>query len=246
METMVPINKRAFLIISILLMFTGEITAKKNNTVFVHMTRYEVKPQQVVDFQKTLSNYVTHALANKNNIMAEAYYEQDKPTVLWLIERWNDKNQYDAFAKSEQARNLASLSKKALTQNAKEYLLKDLEPLTKEQWRKTSKKEDNQIVIMLFVNAKAGTQQNFKDTYHIAMPQFRSEPGVVTYQLSEIEGDGTHFVTFEKFRGQDAFQYHLNFPPIQPVIDYLNTSIQEQPFQKGLHTLIEFAPMTRE
>jgi quinol monooxygenase YgiN len=99
---------------------------------------------------------------------------------------------------------------------------------------------------MLFVDAKPGTQQNFRDTYHIAMPQFRSEPGVVTYQLSEIDGDGTHFVTFEKFRSPDAFQYHLNFPPIQPVIDYLNTSIQEQPFQKGLHTLIEFAPMTRE
>ncbi|PZR09522.1 MAG: hypothetical protein DI539_21905 [Flavobacterium psychrophilum] len=246
MKTSVPFNKKASLIISILLMITGEITANKNNTAFAHITRYEVKPQQVEEFKKTLSNYVTHALANKNNIMAEAYYEQDKPTVLWLIERWNDKSQYDAFTKNEQANKVTSLSKKSLTQPVKEYLLKDLEPLTKEQWRKTSKKEDNQIVIMLFVDAKAGTQQNFKDTYHIAMPQFRGEPGVVTYQLSEIEGDGTHFVTFEKFRGQDAFQYHLNFPPIQPVIDYLNTSIQEQPFQKGLHTLIEFAPMTRE
>ncbi|WP_370519202.1 putative quinol monooxygenase [Flavobacterium sp. Sd200] len=210
------------------------------------MTRYEVKPQQVAEFQKALGNYVSSALANQNNIMAEAYYEQDKPSILWVIERWNSKKHLDAFEKNEQAQTVTALSKKALAKTTKEYLLKDLEPLNKEQWRKASKKEDKQIVIMLFVDAKAGTQQNFKDTYHTAMPQFRSEPGVVTYQLSEIEGDGTHFVTYEKFRGQDAFQYHLNFPPIQPVIDYLNTSIEGQPFQNGLHTLIEFAPMTRE
>ena len=216
------------------------------NAVTARITSYNVKPGQEEKLRIALSDYVLHALANENNIMAEAYYEQDKPSVLWLIERWKSEDQQQIFKKGKHGKAIIALSKKALAATIMEYHLKDLEPLTKEQWRRTSKKEDSQIVIMLFVDAKAGTQQNFKDTYHIAMPQFRSEPGVVTYQLSEIEGDGTHFVTYEKFRGPEAFQYHLDFPPIQPVIDYLNTSIQEQPFQKGLHTLIEFAPMTRE
>lgn len=217
------------------------LTLLTNTEMVARMTMYEVKPEQTEQFRKTLSNYITHAISNENNIMAEGYYEKDKPTVLWVIERWKSKKQLDASDKSKQALAISAFSKPV-----KKYYAKDLEPLTKEQWRKTSRKEDDQLVIMLFVDARPGTQQNFRDTYHIAMPQFRSEPGVVTYQLSEIEGDGTHFVTFEKFRGPDAFQYHLNFPPIQPVIDYLNTSILEQPFQKGLHTLIEFAPMTRE
>jgi quinol monooxygenase YgiN len=78
------------------------------------------------------------------------------------------------------------------------------------------------------------------------MPQFRSEDGVVTYQLSQLEDDSTQFVTYEKFRSNEAFQFHLNFPPIRPVIDYLNTSIKKQPFQDGIHNLIEFAPLTRE
>ena len=99
---------------------------------------------------------------------------------------------------------------------------------------------------MLFVDSKEGTQEEFKATSHVAMPKFRSEPGVVTYQLSQVQGNDTKFVTFEKFRSQEAFQYHLNFPPIKPVIDYLQTSIKKQPFQSGLHRLIEFAPMTRE
>jgi quinol monooxygenase YgiN len=78
------------------------------------------------------------------------------------------------------------------------------------------------------------------------MPQFRSEPGVINYQLSQLQEDSTRFVTYEKFRSEDAFQYHLNFPPIQPVIDYLNSSIKKQPFQTGLHRLIEFAPENRK
>jgi quinol monooxygenase YgiN len=124
--------------------------------------------------------------------------------------------------------------------------VKDLEPLTKKQWRKTSKKGEEQLTIMLFVDAKKGTENNFMEVYHKAMPEFRSEPGVVTYQLSQLKEDNSQFVTFEKFRNKEAFQYHLNFPPIQPVIDYLNTSIKKQPFQDGIHNLIEFAPLIRE
>lgn len=210
------------------------------------LTMYEVPENALEPFRKALKDYVTVSLSSKENIMAEAFYEQDKPNILWLIERWNGKKQLEDFGKKTQAKALQTLTEKSLKTAPKIYYVKDLEPLTKEQWRKTSKKEDNQLVIMLFVDGKKGTEQHFKDTYHIAMPQFRSEPGVVTYQLSEIEGDETQFVTYEKFRSNNAFQYHLNFPPIKPVIEYLETSIKKPPFQNGLHNLIEFAPMTRE
>lgn len=209
------------------------------------LTLYDVKEKDLEQFRKALKNYVTASLSSKDNVMAEAFYEQEKNNILWLIERWEGKSQLDNFSGKTQSKALQSLTEK-LKISPKIYYVKDLEPLTKEQWRKTSKKEDNQLVIMLFVDGKKGTEKNFKDTYHIAMPQFRSEPGVVTYQLSQIEGDETQFVTYEKFRSNDAFQYHLNFPPIKPVIEYLETSIKKPPFQNGLHNLIEFAPLTRE
>lgn len=218
----------------------------KASEIISKLTMYEVPENALEPFRKALKDYVTVSLSSKENIMAEAFYEQDKPNILWLIERWNGKKQLEDFGKKTQAKALQTLTEKSLKTAPKIYYVKDLEPLTKEQWRKTSKKEDNQLVIMLFVDGKKGTEQHFKDTYHIAMPQFRSEPGVVTYQLSEIEGDETLFVTYEKFRSNNAFQYHLNFPPIKPVIEYLETSIKKPPFQNGLHNLIEFAPMTRE
>jgi quinol monooxygenase YgiN len=148
--------------------------------------------------------------------------------------------------KSASFKALESLAKTALSTQAKRIDIKDLEPISKQQWRSVVRKTDDPITIMLFVDAKAGTDRDFKTVYHTAMPQFRQEPGVIAYQLSQLETDSTQFVTYEKFRNEDAFQYHLKFPPIQPVIDYLNTSIKKQPFQTGLHRLVEFAPLIRE
>lgn len=205
------------------------------------LSRYELKPGYLAPFRKTLSDYVTLALTRESNIMAEAHYEQEDTTVLWLIERWNSREDMEQLSKTA-----ISLDEAALAKPARIYMVTDLEPLTQQQWRRTTKTEDQQLTIMLFVDTKEGSQQHFKTIYHQAMPQFRSEPGVVTYQLSEIEGDNTLFVTYEKFRSKDAFSYHLNFPPIRPVVQFLETSIKNPPFQQGLHNLIEFAPLTRE
>lgn len=208
--------------------------------VTARLTRYELKPAYQHQIRKVLNDYVKRALSRESNIMAEACYERENPTVLWLIERWSSKKEMDKFY-----RQITSLTQTALVKPVKIYRIKDLEPLTKQQWRRTAKTEDEPFIVMLFVDAKKGSQQKFKAIYHQAMPQFRSEPGVVTYQLSEIAGDGTRFVTYEKFRSEDAFQYHLKFPPIQPVLDYLNTSIKNPPFQDGIRNLVEFAPGTR-
>ena len=220
------------------------ISVAQNNAKDVptaRLTEYELKPEYRERFRKIVGNYVKFAVARKSNIMAEAYFELENPSRLWLIERWTSKKAPDKFSKT-----IASLSKKALIKPATVYHVNDLEPLSRQQWRKPARKQDKPLTVMLFVDAKQGTEQDFKTIYHKAMPQFRSEAGVVTYQLSAIEGDETKFVTYEKFRSDEAFQYHLKFPPIQPVIDYLNTNIKKPPFQDGIHNLIEFAPLTRE
>lgn len=189
------------------------------------LTKFEVKKADEEKVRKLLRQYVLQAIAHSDNIMAEAYYEQDNPSVLWLIERWNSKG--------------PPATMQQLPQPSHTFYVKDLEPISKEQWRRAPAKDDRPITIMLFVDSRAGTAAHFKEVYHTAMPQFRSEPGVINYQLSGFKEDSTQFVTYEKFRSEAAFRYHLNFSPIQPVIEYLNTSIKSQPFQKGLHRLIQ-------
>jgi len=210
------------------------------------LTRYEIKKDAGDVFRQVIGGYVNRAVNDKNNIMAEAYYEEENPSILWTIERWDNETAFRKIRESNEFKEVKILSAKELLQPVKIFYVNDLEPLSKDKWRRIPKKEDNPITIMLFVDCKPGTENIFKAVYHTAMPQFRSEAGVINYQLSQLEDDSTQFVTYEKFRNEEAFQYHLKFPPIQPVIDYLNTSIKQQPFQTGLHRLIEFAPMAKE
>lgn len=231
----------------VMCMLLGSIYVKAQKTdrmeEVVVLTRFEVKKDHGKAFHTLLGEYVKQAVVNEDNIMAEAYYEEKNAAVMWLIERWTSKPALEKIRSSEIFKQVSTLSEKELVQPVKTIYVKDLEPLSKEEWRREPNKGDTPITIMLFVDSKAGTEERFKAVYHTAMPQFRSEPGVVNYQLSQLEEDSTQFVTYEKFRNENAFQYHLNFPPIQPVIDYLNSSIKQQPFQTGLHRLIRFAPL---
>ncbi|TDW48817.1 quinol monooxygenase YgiN [Flavobacterium sp. 270] len=242
------VYEKTLLGFSALILFTASLAKAQNSdkTAFAQITRYEVKKENQEIFKKAITDYVLNSLSTENNIMSEAYFEQENQSVMWLFERWENESAFEKFQKNSKAKAIKTLAKTALAKPEKIIEIKDLEPISKQEWRKTSKKEDKQLTIMLFVDAKAGTEENFKTIYHKAMPEFRSEAGVVTYQLSQFKEDKTQFVTFEKFRSNDAFQYHLNFPPIQPVIDYLNTSIKKPPFQDGIHNLIEFAPLFRE
>jgi quinol monooxygenase YgiN len=227
-----------------ILLFSTHMKAQKTNNMeeVAVMTQFDVKKDQEKKFHKSLRRYVNRAAHNKNNIMAEAYHEEENTSVMWIIERWNSQRDLDKMRTGAKFKRVNTLSKKMLVQPSKMIYVKDLEPLSKEEWRREPAKHDKPITIVLFVDSKAGTEDKFKEVYHVAMPQFRSEPGVINYQLSQLQEDNTQFVTYEKFRNEAAFQYHLNFPPIQPVIGYLNSSIKKQPFQSGLHRLIRFAP----
>lgn len=225
---------------------TDRLKQKQADEPVSLLTRYEVEEGHLKIFDKELRKYVRRAVRKEDNIMAEGYYEQENPSVMWVLERWSSKAALDKNRKWVKHKTVKLLLKKKLTQPATEFHVRDLEPLSKQEWRREASKEEKSITIMLFVDSKAGTEDNFKEVYHTAMPQFRNEPGVVNYQLSQFVDDSTQFVTYEKFRNEEAFQYHLRFPPIQPVLDYLNTSIKQQPFQSGLHRLIMFAPVKRK
>lgn len=224
--------------------YSTSVAAQCNSQdVYVIITRYEIQGNAKEQIGKALNTYVQLALAHESNIMAEVFQEEERPLVLWVLERWNSKDSYKEFSQSPRVKEMLALSKTALSRPVKTYYLKDLAPLSKSEWRSVPAKDDKPIVIMLFVDSKPGTEATFTEVYDTAMPKFRGEPGVITYGLSQSLDDRTQFVTYEKFRNEDAFKYHLNFPPIQPVLDYLNTSVKKQPFQAGLHRLVPLTPL---
>jgi quinol monooxygenase YgiN len=242
--------ERYFVFSAMLFLYTvcafGQDVNKMENSVIARIIQYKVKPGYQEKFRKVLGDYVLRSITTESNVMAEAYYEQENTNTLWLIERWTDQTELNKFLRGIEFKAIETLAKESLINPPKVFNVEDLEPLSKQQWRKAAKTGDSPFTVMLFVDAKPGTQQTFKDLYNVAMPKFRSEAGVVTYQLSQMQKDVTKFVTYEKFRNDEAFRYHLDFRPIQPLIAYLETSIKNPPFQNGLHRLIEFSPLTRE
>jgi len=204
------------------------------------LTNYHVKPAYQAKFRQVLSEYVINSLQAAGNIMAEAYAELDESSRFWLIERWNSPALLEHSQHSSPA---AGLAPQALVSPAEIRLVQDLEPLSKVDWQRAPEAADQPMTVMLFVDAKAGTGAEFKRRYHAAMPQIRGEAGVVTYQLTQVQGADDRFITYEKFRSAQALQDHLKLPFLAPILDFLHTSITNPPFEQGLHKLTELAPL---
>ena len=112
---------------------------------YVVITRYEIQDNAKNQIAKALDKYVQQALANENNIMAEVFQEQEDPFVLWLLERWGNKDKFEDFSQSTQVKALLTLPKTELVQPVKTYHLKDLAPLSKSEWRKAPAKDIPQL-----------------------------------------------------------------------------------------------------
>ena len=95
---------------------------------------------------------------------------------------------------------------------------------------------------MLLVDVKAGTENHFRSINQVLLSAFRNEPGVLLFQLSQVAYHKYRFIVFKKFRNWDAFKYDLTDPALEPVIQFLQRSIKQPPFEKGYHHLIQFSP----
>src|SRR6218665_3424463 len=133
------------------------------------LIRYEVKPEHQEAFRKAVSDYVFHSLEQDHNLLSEAYYEQEDPAVLWIIERWDHKAALEKNSLGPEFKAITSLSAQALVSPATIFYVKDLEPLSREQWRTRAGTNDKPLIIMLFVDARAGTEDQFRAVYHTAM-----------------------------------------------------------------------------
>ncbi|WP_342782377.1 antibiotic biosynthesis monooxygenase family protein [Roseimicrobium gellanilyticum] len=89
------------------------------------LTRYSVKPESRETFRKAMTDYVTQARDEKGNIQAEAFSEQDKDSVFWLIERWKDRSELQRFGDSVPAKAVDALKPDALDAKEETYIVKD-------------------------------------------------------------------------------------------------------------------------
>jgi quinol monooxygenase YgiN len=207
-----------------------------NSSITAVLTQYHVKTSFQDKFLEVLSGYIIGSLGATGNIMAAAHYEQGDSCILWTVERWQNQAYYKNNQTSAAAKKIGALTKTGLASPVEIIFMNDLELHSKETDRQA-------ITVMLLVDVKDGTEALFKSINHDVMATLRHEPGVLTFQFSQVADHKTKFIVYKQFRSWDTFQYHLKDPALEPVIKFLQTSIKEPPFEKGYHHLIQFAPL---
>lgn len=213
-----------------------------DSSITVVLTQYQVKTSCRHQFLEALSEYIFNSGRAMGNIQAEAYYEKGNAGIMWTIERWSDRSFYKMNRRTDAAKVVSALTKIGLVSPVETMLLKDLELLSKEVAGNPPTAHQQPITVMLLVDVKAGTENHFRSINQVLLSAFRNEPGVLLFQLSQVAYHKYRFIVFKKFRNWDAFKYHLTDPALEPVIQFLQTSIKQPPFEKGYHHLIQFSP----
>lgn len=207
------------------------------------ITEYQTKTAYQHTFVEALSAYVDHAVRADGNIMSAAYYERGDICVMWVIERWNNYRCYSNNRSCREIKKIRALEKTGLIAAADTTFLKDLLSLSNHSMTIPSRSKDQPVTIMLLVDVKPGTENQFRAINETVMSVFRNEPGVLLFQLSNVIYEKTKFIVCKQFRDRDTFLYHLKDPAFQPVISFLQSSVKEHPYEKGYHHLIQFAPL---
>jgi quinol monooxygenase YgiN len=211
------------------------------NSIPVVLTRYHLKTSPHDKRMEIIRAYVRSSMQAMGNIMAAAFYEQGDPSIVWIMERWNDRASYNKNKRSNTSKAVIDLAKMKLASPIETIFLEDLELLSNETRAKTPANEDQPINVMLFVDVKEGMEDRFRSINREVIAAFNSKPDVLAFQFSRMVNHKTKFVVYKRFRNRDAFQYHLRDPVIAPVIEFLQTAIKNPPFEKGYHHLIELA-----
>lgn len=215
-----------------------------NNLITVAMSQYQAKASYHAELFQLLSEFIFSSRRAVGNIMMEGYYELGEASIMWIVERWTSEEYYMENKSSIAAKNISDLENTLVASPVETVFLTDLELLIKDD---SQNKTENgqQMSIMLFVDVQQGSEDYFMSINRDVITELRNEPGLLIFRLSQFTNDVTRFVVYKKFRNKDSFRLHLSSPAIVPVINFLQTSVKEQPFEKGYRHLIEFAPGIR-
>ncbi len=206
------------------------------------LTKYHVKTSWQEKFAEVLVEYVFNSLSAPGNIIAEAYYENGEPCIMWTMERWNNQTFYNDNKRSVAGKAVNALTKTGLASPVEVIFIKELKLFSKEVSGIGLPTSDQPVTIMLMIDVQAGTQDYFKSINHDLALAMHSEPGVLVFQFGQVFYHKTRFIIWKKFHSWEVFHYHLRSPALESVMKFLQTSVKDPPFEKGYHHLIPFPP----
>ena len=97
---------------------------------------------------------------------------------------------------------------------------------------------DTKVTIVARFNAKAGKEQEVENILVSPVEPTRAEEGCVFYYLHRVKEEKGHFLFYECFQDEKAFNMHVESPYIKGFLDRSDELLSEPPIVTFLEKML--------
>ncbi|SEL83251.1 Quinol monooxygenase YgiN [Parapedobacter koreensis] len=177
------------------------------------------------------------ALSEPGNISMSLYEHSDKPDILYLFERWDSRKSLDEHFTKKYAEDVFALNKTALIKPMEILYLHDIAPLPKNEI-KAPFSTDTPVDLVVIFKVKDGMQDTFLKQFEKSIAHSRPEAGNIQFFLHTVPGDDKTYVLYERWRSQEAIDFHFAQPYTVELFDMFKSAL-EQPIEAYLNFITE-------
>lgn len=218
-------------------MTTTDNTLEVTNKRVTMLVTFNVKEDRKEELKKALIADKQGALTENGNISMELFEHRDQHNTFYLFERWENQQALDAHFTKEYAKAVLELNKTALTSPMDILYLEDFSPLPKNDIKKPSL-NDNMVDLFVFFQVKDGKQDIFIKQFEKSIAFSRPETGNVQFFFHTINGDNTRYVLYERWRNQEAIDFHFAQPYTVELFEMFKSAL-EKPIEEYLNFIQE-------
>ena len=97
------------------------------------------------------------------------------------------------------------------------------------------------VVVLYTAKAKPGKEHELKKFLVSLVTASRHDPGNISYELHEVEGDGSTFIFYEQWISPELLDAHTKTAPLQEFARRAE-ELMTHPFAAGMKTLKKLRP----
>lgn len=207
------------------------------------LVTFNIKSEQLELFKTALIEDAQNARNENGNVTMELYQHKDKPTTLYLFERWINQKVLDEHFEKPYTKRILELNKIALASPMEILYLSDIAPLLKNEF-KHPLSTDNPVDLVVLFKIKEGMQKKFVQQFHKSIQNSRPEIGNIAFHFHEVQGDSTKFVLYERWRNQEALNSHFEQPYTKELFELFKIAL-DKPVAESLNFIIEIGHIKR-
>jgi len=175
-----------------------------------------VRPDHMQDFLASLRANAVHAREETGNVGFVIFQPESGGSTLYVLEQWSSESAYQAHLKQPA---LLAMHKVAATDLASPIEHMFLSPVTPDTGRATVSIASPSVSrnILVLLSAKPEKKSELVNGFDTLLPQFRSAPGNLSFDVYQSREQANTLVLLERWQDVAAHQANLKRPVITKI-----------------------------